>query len=94
MEYSNQYSGSPPDDQENIRSSSANKPKKYGSTQAINTMMCFAERKSSSDSDTNNDTQLALAKLYAHVQSMPNSTKKKKLLKQVSVVTCNIITYL
>nr|XP_022336337.1 rho GTPase-activating protein 19-like isoform X2 [Crassostrea virginica] len=56
--------------------------KKYGSSQAVNTVICFAERKSSSDSDSGNDTQVALAKLYAHVQMMPNSSKKKKLLKQ------------
>lgn len=55
---------------------------KYGSSQAVNTVICFAERKSSSDSDSGNDTQVALAKLYAHVQMMPNSSKKKKLLKQ------------
>ncbi|XP_048745144.1 rho GTPase-activating protein 19-like isoform X3 [Ostrea edulis] len=61
-------------------SSSLYSAKKYGSTQAVNTVICFAERKSSSDSDS--DTQVALAKLYAHVQMMPDSSKKKKLLKQ------------
>ena len=28
------------------------------------------------------DTQVALAQLYAHVNAMPESAKKKKLLKQ------------
>ncbi|XP_052703062.1 rho GTPase-activating protein 19-like isoform X3 [Crassostrea angulata] len=56
--------------------------KKYGSTQAVNTVICFAERKTSSDSDSGTDTQVALGKLYAHVQMMPNSSKKKKLLKR------------
>ncbi|XP_041368913.1 rho GTPase-activating protein 19-like isoform X2 [Gigantopelta aegis] len=31
---------------------------------------------------TVSDTQVALAELYAHVQAMPDSSKKKKLLKQ------------
>lgn len=51
------------------------------SATAIDTVFTFVDRKSSSDSDT--DTQVALAKLYAHVQSMPESARKKKLLKQV-----------
>ncbi|XP_061192954.1 rho GTPase-activating protein 19-like isoform X1 [Saccostrea echinata] len=68
-------------DQDNS-SSSLYSAKKYGSTQAVNTVVRFAERKSSSDSDSGNDTQVALAKLYAHVQMMPDSSKKKKLLKQ------------
>ncbi|XP_063432018.1 rho GTPase-activating protein 19-like isoform X1 [Mytilus trossulus] len=50
------------------------------SATAIDTVFTFVDRKSSSDSDT--DTQVALAKLYAHVQSMPESARKKKLLKQ------------
>lgn len=48
----------------------------------MNTVICFAERKTSSDSDSGTDTQVALGKLYAHVQMMPNSSKKKKLLKR------------
>ena len=35
---------------------------------------------------TVSDTQVALAELYAHVQAMPDSSKKKKLLKQVGGV--------
>ena len=54
---------------------------KSTSSSAVNTVFTFVDRKSSSDSDT--DTQVALAQLYAHVQSMPESTRKKKLLKQV-----------
>lgn len=34
------------------------------------------------------DTETALAELYAHVQSMPESSRKKKLLKQVCVCVC------
>ncbi|XP_069139032.1 rho GTPase-activating protein 19-like [Argopecten irradians] len=70
------------EEQENTHSNLPSAKKKYGSTQAINTVIAFADRKSSSDSDSNQDTQVALAQLYAHVQSMPDSSKKKKLLKQ------------
>jgi len=55
---------------------------KYGSTSAVNTVLTFAERKSPEEFSCAQDTQIALAQLYAHVQSMPESAKKKKLLKQ------------
>lgn len=54
----------------------------YGSSSAVNTIYTFAERKSPEEYDSSQDTQVALAQLYAHVQSMPESAKKKKLLKQ------------
>ena len=54
----------------------------YGSSSAVNTVLTFAERKSPEEVDCSQDTQVALAQLYAHVQSMPESAKKKKLLKQ------------
>ncbi|KAK3598442.1 hypothetical protein CHS0354_014064 [Potamilus streckersoni] len=55
---------------------------KYGSATAVNTVVTFAERKSMDELQSSQDTQVALAQLYAHVQAMPNSAKKKKLLKQ------------
>ncbi|XP_021371940.1 rho GTPase-activating protein 19-like isoform X1 [Mizuhopecten yessoensis] len=82
MEDPNKHIFDPVEEQENTNTNLSSAKKKYGSTQAINTVIAFAERKSSSDSDTNQDTQVALAQLYAHVQSMPDSSKKKKLLKQ------------
>ena len=54
----------------------------YGSSSAVNTVLTFVERKSPEEYSSAQDTQIALAKLYAHVQSMPESAKKKKLLKQ------------
>ena len=54
----------------------------YGSSTAVNTVLTFAERKTSQEYESSQDTQVALAQLYAHVQSMPESAKKKKLLKQ------------
>lgn len=55
---------------------------KYGNSSAVNTVLTFAERKSPEEFHSTQDTQVALAQLYAHVQSMPESAKKKKLLKQ------------
>ncbi|KAL3864614.1 hypothetical protein ACJMK2_006279 [Sinanodonta woodiana] len=55
---------------------------KYGSATAVNTVVTFAERKSLDELQSSQDTQVALAQLYAHVQAMPSSAKKKKLLKQ------------
>ena len=48
----------------------------------INTTMTFADRAASLEAAAQTDTQVALAQLYAHVSSMPDSTKKRKLLKQ------------
>ena len=45
-------------------------------------MLTFAERTTPQEFESSQDTQVALAQLYAHVQSMPESAKKKKLLKQ------------
>ncbi|XP_060575302.1 rho GTPase-activating protein 19-like [Ruditapes philippinarum] len=64
------------DDRANIQKA------KYGSSSAVNTVLTFAERKSPEEFDSAQDTQVALAQLYAHVQAMPESAKKKKLLKQ------------
>ena len=48
----------------------------------INTKVAFADRQASQQAAANTDTQMALAQLYAHVSSMPESSKKRKLLKQ------------
>ena len=49
---------------------------------AVNTTVTFVDRSLSQDAASQNTTQVALAQLYAHVSSMPESAKKKKLLKQ------------
>ncbi|KAK3094968.1 hypothetical protein FSP39_008441 [Pinctada imbricata] len=67
---------------ESTSSSNLYNAKKYSSSQVINTVVSFTQRKPSSESESSNETQVALAKLYAHVQMMPESAKKKKLLKQ------------
>lgn len=70
------------DDKENIDDKANIRKAKYGSSSAVNTVLTFAERRSPEEYNSAQDTQVALAQLYAHVQSMPESAKKKKLLKQ------------
>jgi len=48
----------------------------------INTRVTFTDRVASQEAAADTDTQMALAQLYAHVSSMPESTKKRKLLKR------------
>ncbi|KAL5022010.1 hypothetical protein ScPMuIL_001165 [Solemya velum] len=68
-------------DWENINNG-VNLQKKCENIHPVNTVMAFADRKPSADYESSDETQQALAQLYAHVQSMPESAKKKKLLKQ------------
>ncbi len=53
------------------------------SVAALNTTVTFVDRAASQEAASQNDTQMALAQLYAHISSMPESSKKRKLLKQV-----------
>lgn len=48
----------------------------------VDTIVSFTQRDCGNAGE---DKDVQLAKLYAHVQSMPDSTKKRKLIKQVSV---------
>ncbi|XP_064631245.1 rho GTPase-activating protein 19-like isoform X2 [Lineus longissimus] len=48
----------------------------------INTCVQFVDRKGSQEASEKTDTEVALAQLYAYVQSLPESSKKRKLLKQ------------
>ncbi|KAK2162827.1 hypothetical protein LSH36_91g08008 [Paralvinella palmiformis] len=48
----------------------------------IYTSVTFADRQASRQAATETDTQMALAQLYAHISSMPSSSKKRRLLKQ------------
>lgn len=60
--------------------------KKGEDVSPVRTVVSYAYNPSSGDSDTQTDTQLALAELCAHVQSMPECARKKKLLKQFNHV--------
>lgn len=45
-----------------------------------NTVFTFVDQKRTAEAQTTTDT--ALAELYAHIQSLPESSRKKKLIKQ------------
>ena len=51
---------------------------------ALRTTVTFVDRQALQRAGTQTDTQVELAQLYAHINSMPESAKKRKLLKQVS----------
>jgi len=42
----------------------------------------FVDRKLTAKANSTQDTQAALAQLYAHIQAMPESAKKRRLVKQ------------
>ena len=46
--------------------------------------MSFVDRVASQEEAARNDTQVELAKLYAHISAMPESAKKRKLMKQIN----------
>ncbi|XP_025095639.1 rho GTPase-activating protein 19-like [Pomacea canaliculata] len=48
----------------------------------VHTVVAYACQVKSEDSNANSDTQVALAELYAHMQSMPECSQKKKLLRK------------
>jgi hypothetical protein len=49
---------------------------------AANTIFSFVDRERTALAHVANPTEAALAQLYAHIQSLPESSKKKKLIKQ------------
>lgn len=52
------------------------------SDSVANTVFTFVDREKTAEAHVSNTTDTALAQLYAHIQSMPESSKKKKLIKQ------------
>lgn len=46
------------------------------------TVFSFVDHKLTAKATASQDTQAALAQLYAHIQSMPESAKKRRLVKQ------------
>ena len=54
------------------------------SISALNTTVSFVDRAASLEEAAKNDTQVELAKLYAHISAMPESAKKRKLMKQIN----------
>lgn len=49
---------------------------------AANTVYSFVDHERTAKENQSNPTETALAQLYAHIQSMPESSKKRKLVKQ------------
>lgn len=45
-------------------------------------MFSFVDRERTAQENTTNPTEAALAQLYAHIQSLPESSKKRRLVKQ------------
>lgn len=52
------------------------------SDSVANTVFTFVDRKKTAEAHGQSTTDTALAQLYAHIQSLPESSKKKKLIKQ------------
>ena len=52
------------------------------SDSVANTVYTFVDRQKTAEAHEMNSTDTALAQLYAHIQSLPESSKKKKLIKQ------------
>lgn len=52
------------------------------SDSVANTVYTFVDREKTIQANVSNTTDTALAQLYAHIQSLPESSKKKKLIKQ------------
>ncbi|XP_063913007.1 rho GTPase-activating protein 19 isoform X1 [Zophobas morio] len=49
---------------------------------AANTVFTFVDQERTAKENETNTTETALAQLYAHIQSLPESSKKRKLVKQ------------
>lgn len=49
---------------------------------AAKTVFTFVDREKTAQAHQVNPTEAALAQLYAHIQSLPESSKKRKLIKQ------------
>ncbi|KAK3879078.1 hypothetical protein Pcinc_016332 [Petrolisthes cinctipes] len=52
-----------------------------------NTIFTFIDRELTAQANDKDVTEVALAELYAYVQSLPDSTKKRKLIKQFNTAT-------
>lgn len=60
----------------------SNNELKFSEPKLVQTEVAFCSRKTLTENDSTDYTKYALADLYAHLQSMPDSAKKRKYLKQ------------
>lgn len=52
------------------------------SDSTVNTVYTFVDREKTAEAHNSNPTDTALAQLYAYIQTLPESSKKRKLIKQ------------
>lgn len=52
------------------------------SDSTANTVYTFVDREKTAEAHISNTTDTALAQLYAYIQTLPESSKKRKLIKQ------------
>lgn len=52
------------------------------SDSVANTVFTFIDREKTAEAHISNPTDTALAQLYAYIQTLPESSKKRKLVKQ------------
>ena len=57
----------------------------------VNTIFSFVDRKTTQALNEKSTTATELAKLYAHVQAMPESAQKKKLVNFLFQIFYNLI---
>lgn len=48
----------------------------------VHTVLSFVDREKTAQENATNTTETALAQLYAYIQSLPESNKKRRLIKQ------------
>lgn len=66
----------------------------------VNTVYTFVDREKTAAANNSDATDTALAQLYAHIQSLPESSKKRKLIRQFNkengqglFIICDLILF-
>ncbi|CAB3375134.1 Hypothetical predicted protein [Cloeon dipterum] len=72
----------PPKLATDIRAYWADKDKAKEEHEAVTTVFSFVDRQLTAEANSSNPTEAALAQLYAHIQSLPESANKRRLVKQ------------
>lgn len=52
------------------------------SDSTVNTVYTFVDQVKTAEENNSNPTDTALAQLYAHIQTLPESSRKRKLIKK------------
>ncbi|XP_065338226.1 rho GTPase-activating protein 19 isoform X2 [Cloeon dipterum] len=72
----------PPKLATDVRAYWADKDKAKEEHEAVTTVFSFVDRQLTAEANSSNPTEAALAQLYAHIQSLPESANKRRLVKQ------------